>query len=151
MEKFYYKDGGNFMELNYGSNTYRSLTEFAGQSVQNREFARTMGEKGGEIIDKAIDTFFKADRELVDARTSINELKDLEKAMKACMDKVKADRESNTEGAQKKADELNNSGTLQKGKTETFNDAQRLVGDDHFIPKEKLINKKPLKKGGILL
>jgi hypothetical protein len=103
------------MQVTYNNNSYKSLTEMAKNAPQTREFMESFREKSTGIIDHAIDTFFQIDREEAEGRAAVNDLMDLESALKACrLSKFDRDKENKTFIDSKLK---NNDYPLEKGKT----------------------------------
>jgi len=104
------------MQVNYNNNTYKSLTEMAKKSPQDRKFMESFREKSIGILDNAVDVFFKSDREESEGRVAINDLMDLESAMRACAEWARKKTAENKGIIEKKAED--NNYQLEKGKTE---------------------------------
>ncbi|MHC9540303.1 MAG: hypothetical protein AB9903_12365 [Vulcanimicrobiota bacterium] len=78
------------MEISFKGVEYKSLAEMARKNTQDSEFIWALKEAGKSVLEGAVDTFFKTDREVADARETVQDLKDLEAAMKACYDNAKS-------------------------------------------------------------
>ncbi|MBI3929029.1 MAG: hypothetical protein HY319_26030 [Armatimonadetes bacterium] len=62
---------------------FASLAEMARKAPLDEVFSQTLKEKGIEVLDQALDTFYDPARDVRQARTAVKDLEDLEDAFKA--------------------------------------------------------------------
>lgn len=97
------------MELTFKGVQYKSLAEMTRKNPQDDEFCSALQETGKNILDNAVDVFFKPDREIYEAKKAVEDMKDLEFAMKSCY-----------ENARKNQDEAINATKDEMKKPESF-------------------------------
>jgi len=104
------------MAINIGTQGRLSLEEYATQSPQNSEFTKNLRNKGKEILEQAVDTFFSTGKRSDEVKESIANLKDLEKAVATCIAATMEKAEAHTTEAKAKAVNMNT--TMGKLKSE---------------------------------
>ena len=143
------------MKVTHKGVNYKSLAEMAGKVRHDKDFLGTFREKGVGILDNAVDVFFKSDREVEDARMAIEDLKDLERAMKACKVKTDKTRESNQGKAREKMGVIKETGEGLRGpeeeklnNVESFSKRGHIIKDGRRVYGEEKV--KGLSRGGWL-
>lgn len=104
--------------------TYQTLPEFASTAPMDGQSVARLRQAGVAVLDQAIDTFFKADREVQEARQAVKDLKELEGAMRACIDRSEAMRKANFDQVHNRLAAIQSGGTLEPRKEESFDPPQ---------------------------
>lgn len=133
------------MRIMLKETTYASLTEMARSARQNPDFAAALCNQGSEILSQALDLFARERVDIDGARKAIEEMSDLENAMKACIDSVQAGREANHEKIRARDYEIRRhgyeEGLLKAGAEEKLENAPRLAFPGHQIVGEKTVTR----------